>query len=106
MCDMLFPSTEHILDISDICDLREHSNDVLLAAYLLSQYGERFDFCAVAVESNAWVDGWSVGMHGLGSEWPGRTGIRFSPEELQTVVRLGRYFAAREAGADIAASPA
>jgi hypothetical protein len=50
----------------------------------------------VAIENNAMEDGWGIGIHTMGSEYPSHTDIRFTPKELHTVVRLARYFVASE----------
>jgi hypothetical protein len=53
------------------------------------------DTAAVAIEHNAWKDGWELGVDA--GDGGGITHQdRFTPEELQTVIRPGRYFAARD----------
>jgi hypothetical protein len=45
----------------------------------------------VAVELNAF--GWTIGFHGMGSEWPDTIADhRFTPQELETVVRIACHF--------------
>ena len=83
------------LDIEDIADIRRYSRSMLLAALTLAE--SPTDSAAAAIEWNAL--GWEVGVHAMGSIYPSHEGITFTPQELDTVVRLARYLAVEHAAA-------
>ncbi|MGD9890698.1 MAG: hypothetical protein AB7R89_11550 [Dehalococcoidia bacterium] len=81
------------LDIEDISDIRRITRPMLLAALTLTETSN--DIAEAAIDWNAHT--WDLGIHAMGGVYPHSfEGVVFTPTELDTVVRLARYFVARE----------
>jgi hypothetical protein len=86
-------------DIADISDIRRLSRVMLLAALELSEGNDLEEVADLAVDFNAY--GWHFILEVNGAAWPTNLQATFTPRELETVVRLARYFIATEAETEL-----